>query len=118
MLSTPDVGDVLKSMDEIDDPSDDDAFAKMTLDDVVLDMPVGNFMQKLLKINQFFKSNWMELAGRCADVLGSFSSVVAVWKYEEAMKVPLEKRTRATKLERRSQSSTGVCEIGASSFQR
>jgi predicted unusual protein kinase regulating ubiquinone biosynthesis (AarF/ABC1/UbiB family) len=88
------VRDVVKSMDDIEDETGEKI---SNLEAVVLDYSLG-YTEKLLKINQFFKSNPLELAARCGEVIAQFSSVLAIWKYEDAMDIPLEKRTRAGKL--------------------
>ncbi|CAL6319140.1 unnamed protein product [Bathycoccus prasinos] len=94
-ISNPDVvRDVVKSMDDIEDETGEKI---SNLEAVVLDYSLG-YTEKLLKINQFFKSNPLELAARCGEVIAQFSSVLAIWKYEDAMDIPLEKRTRAGKL--------------------
>lgn len=95
-ISNPDVvRDVVKSMDDIEDETGEKISSN--LEAVVLDYSLG-YTEKLLKINQFFKSNPLELAARCGEVIAQFSSVLAIWKYEDAMDIPLEKRTRAGKL--------------------
>ena len=94
-ISNPDVvRDVVKSMDDIEDETGEKI---SNLEAVVLDYSLG-YTEKLLKINQFFKSNPLELAARCGEVIAQFSSVLTIWKYEDAMDIPLEKRTRAGKL--------------------
>ena len=94
-ISNPDVvRDVMKSMDDIEDETGEKI---SNLEAVVLDYSLG-YTEKLLKINQFFKSNPLELATRVGEVIAQFSSVLAIWKYEDAMDIPLEKRTRAGKL--------------------
>ena len=94
-ISNPDVvRDVVKSMDDIEDETGEKI---SNLEAVVLDYSLG-YTEKLLKINQFFKSNPLELAARCGEVIAQFSSVLTIWKYEEMLEIPLEKRTRAGKL--------------------
>lgn len=94
-ISNPDVvRDVMKSMDDIEEETGEKI---SNLEAVVLDYSLG-YTEKLLKINQFFKSNPLELATRVGEVIAQFSSVLAIWKYEDAMDIPLEKRTRAGKL--------------------
>ena len=94
-ISNPDVvRDVMKSMDDIEEETGEKI---SNLEAVVLDYSLG-YTEKLLKINQFFKSNPLELAARCGEVIAQFSSVLAIWKYEDTMDIPLEKRTRAGKL--------------------
>ena len=95
-ISNPDVvRDVVKSMDDIEEETGEKISSN--LEAVVLDYSLG-YTEKLLKINQFFKSNPLELATRCGEVIAQFSSVLAIWKYEEMLEIPLEKRTRAGKL--------------------
>ena len=95
-ISNPDVvRDVVKSMDDIEEETGEKISSN--LEAVVLDYSLG-YTEKLLKINQFFKSNPLELASRCGEVIAQFSSVLAIWKYEEMLEIPLEKRTRAGKL--------------------
>ena len=94
-ISNPDVvRDVMKSMDDIEEETGEKI---SNLEAVVLDYSLG-YTEKLLKINQFFKSNPLELATRVGEVIAQFSSVLAIWKYEEMLEIPLEKRTRAGKL--------------------
>ena len=95
-ISNPDVvRDVVKSMDDIEEETGEKISSN--LEAVVLDYSLG-YTEKLLKINQFFKSNPLELASRCGEVIAQFSCVLAIWKYEEMLEIPLEKRTRAGKL--------------------
>ena len=110
-ISNPDVvRDVVKSMDDIEDETGEKI---SNLEAVVLDYSLG-YTEKLLKINQFFKSNPLELAARCGEVIAQFSSVLAIWKYEDAMDIPLEKTNAGGEVERRGgEARSGVREVGA-----